>query len=84
MTVRDLEKKIKPRTSSRQEKTSVTKQYLVVSELQLFNKNTFNQFVQEELKRKKSKSNDNQFELKRNKSYDNPLAGWNSKLSLEG
>ena len=42
------------------------------------------QFVQEDLKRKKSKSNDNQFELKRNKSYDNPLAGWNSKLSLEG
>ena len=62
------------------------KQCLVVSELQLFNKNTFNQFVQEELKRKKSKSNDNQFvqeELERNKSYDNQFAGWNSKLSLE-
>ena len=58
----------------------------MVSELQLFNKNTFNQFVQEELKRKKSKSNDNQFvqeELERNKSYDNQFAGWNSKLSLE-
>lgn len=79
MTVRDFKKNLNPEPLPDRKKTCVIKQCLVVSELQLFNKNTFNQFVQKELKRQKSKSNGNQFvqeELKRNKSNDNQLACW--------
>ena len=59
MAVRDLEKNLNLEPLPDRKKASMTKQYLVVSELQLFNKNTFNQFVQEELKRKKPNRNDN-------------------------
>ena len=46
ITVR--EKDLNPEPLPDKKKTCVTKQYLVVSELQLFNKNTFNQFAQKE------------------------------------